>query len=1270
MLKKVLRSLSTFLVLVMLINMLPRTAWSAANTQNALLELSANDSVATGKVFSESSTTDIPTAKIIREAVDRRTEYSKAFQLDNGTYVAAVYAQPIHYEVNGQWEDIDNTLQINTDGTFSNKAGMWNVQLPQQLSGSDAVTVVKNGYTLSFRMAGELLQPGNLEIMNISQAEPLTASVETFSIASQIYSVSAAQTVQGQIQAIDISAAYNEAQYKEFVAEKNASRLLYANVYEGTDVQYDLKGNQLKESIILDAYRNTLRGYRYVLNVGEMIPVIQEDNSIYFYDSDRENVVMVMPAPYLVDDAGVYNYDVQVNLTGTGSTYTLTYLLPQQWLAQESRAWPVILDPVITPQIDYLNIRDHTVASNGSYARDRYVLECGYGPSSHIHRIYLKYRDLPTLPDDAVIASANIKMYKLDNTSNSSGSMQVHKVLANWETETLTWANKPGYNAVVEDSVVIGNGSGYYTWDVTNIVQGWYANTNTGMMFKMDTTTEEAGGSSWKQFYSCECGVTDYMPTLTMEYLTETNLHLGYSATVNITEAEGKQIFKFTPTVTGTYILQSSNPTGDPKVWLYDSNFTNIWSNDDSGENRNFRLSVYLYANQPYHIVAGHYGTNTGSYYLTVLKPANVSNKFYKLWNVGSGQKLDVHGPDEEIYVHQWTDHTGEQQKWLIQRQEGDGYYTIRSQYGSHKYVGIENANTGENNVRLFSSIDDRTLWNFYITLDGKYILEPKTALGKALYAPDNLEGTEMRLVWMGTGGDYNKWLLNEHTYSGLTFSAFDMSDSDDDEVDLVRSYLQSYGYTDIGSYKNTDGFVPAQLAKDLGRLSDIVYICGHGGLYSNLYVKDSNGAIVEYICADESVDVNDGKDKIGIGAHFKSGSTTITDSYWNAGTKWVILENCDQLDYIGDRGSAHWDGLYSAQVWARTMLGDGERIHGFLGYYNSAPGGTTAYAIMNNFLLYAEQMSIIDAWKLVHPSGWLVPDTNWAVMYHQANANDWLNSFTASTTSGSPYTIYLERHERDNASLVVRSDTSEKNLVINENTYFQFSKADINKTNRIYRNLQNVLLHENAELKIDEYDRIVYNNFNKHTGEANLGLALSDQQAVSTALQYLDILGLAPDGDYKASVSYVRRYEMDVSNNPVSAPETIQYNVCFNRTVNGIDLLSDQGDGIIVSFDKYGITNLQYKWRDVQTVTVAKNAHSDVITSEQAKNIYLAAVEETVQETLGADSIESTQKPIVTLAYAEIDGQIRPVWACSPNGAYGNHIFIDVQTGQQITFE
>ncbi len=501
------RLCSILLVMVLLVNMLPMSVFAEEYRES----LSVTPEISTENV-------DTSDARIVEEIVDKRTEYSKEFLLSNGLHMAAVYADAVHYEKDSGWAEIDNTLTAKLDGTYTNTAGVWNVSFPQTLTGAKSVTIEKDGYTLSFAMAGELRSSGEL-MSTRAAAEP-----EQFSVATMQQS---AATV-AQTDRAELAKAYK---YPEMAPDKLHSKLTYANVYQNTDITYDLDSNTVKESIILNAYSSTLRGYRYTLNVGDMVPELSEDGQITFYDAKRENVVMVMPAPYLMDAANEYNDDIQVQLTGSGSTYTLTYLLPRQWLAAEERAWPVILDPVVEADLTRSNIRDRTVASNGTFSQNAPVVSCGYSKVNGVMRTYLKYRELPTLTSSDVIVAASISMYQSD-TPLTVTPVQVHKVYYPWLSESITWANKPGFNDTVEDYAIVDN-YGWYSWMITDIVRGWYANNNSGMMFKATKAIESGGTMNFKEFYSSDNGSADYRPVLSIVFRNNNGLESYWDYTTS-----------------------------------------------------------------------------------------------------------------------------------------------------------------------------------------------------------------------------------------------------------------------------------------------------------------------------------------------------------------------------------------------------------------------------------------------------------------------------------------------------------------------------------------------------------------------------------------------------------------------------------------------------------------------------------------------------------------------------------------------------------------
>ena len=237
-----LKVVSLFVVLTLIINILPLNAF-ASTTQTA----GANTQTLTQENL-EPSTEDIvidetlsADASVLYENEDKRSEFSKDFALSNGFSLAAVYPYAVHFEDDGQWKEIDHTLTSAVErGTavYKNKAGAWDVYFPQTLTSQNSVSVSKDGYTLSFGMAGELrasnvpFVPGGAVVASVVG----DTTAETFAL-------SAAQNSVAQIQETNIQSVKHGAKHPETVCDKASSRLLYADVYSNTSVIYDLLGN-------------------------------------------------------------------------------------------------------------------------------------------------------------------------------------------------------------------------------------------------------------------------------------------------------------------------------------------------------------------------------------------------------------------------------------------------------------------------------------------------------------------------------------------------------------------------------------------------------------------------------------------------------------------------------------------------------------------------------------------------------------------------------------------------------------------------------------------------------------------------------------------------------------------------------------------------------------------------------------------------------------------------------------------------------------------
>lgn len=753
--------------------------------------------------------------------------------------------------------------------------------------------------------------------------------------------------------------------------------------------------------------------------------------------------------------------------------------------------------------------------------------------------------------------------------------------------------------------------------------------------------------------------------------LPKTTFLEGVSYSLTNQKYDQMACFTYTPPKTENYTIQSALTSGDPKLWMYrlsGSQFYPITADDNSGADANFKLnSITLVAGVQYYFVVQNTSSAAGSYNVILLKPATIENRFFHIQNVGTSKYLDIHGPNAQEFVHQWTTSTGEQQKWLIQKQQ-DGYYTIRSQYGDNKYVGISSTNTGVNNIVLSDEITDNTKWKIYVTHNNKYIFEPKTASEGSLYAPNGSTGTEMQLIQTSKGGNKELWNLIAYDYPGLTFAAFDVCDSrNTNEAAYIKQKLEALGYTCVAAYSNDVKTVYGQSIKDIGRYADLVYINGHGHRYADIDILDKNVKGGDYEAIGSfapDATVNGHSPIYGIGAQWLDDSCTKTDSYWNVRTKWGILAPCAQLDYLNSQALKHWNGLTSAEVWARTMLGDGHRVHGYLGYYDIAPGESAHISRLETFFSNPETY-LPSSWAQAHTL--LSGSSTWAVLYHSANVSDTLLSMSDADTnidSESNFQIYYAGRNLGQVTLELqaqnRVDVPDLTS-INKNipklvSSFSYSRTATQKYAQLQEKLKST---ETSILNISEDGRITYWVGNKDWGSTTRSaFSLTDAEAIAAAEKILAELGLLPKDSYQVRVATIDRIQMNLTGGKQQPPETIEYTVCFYRTFAGIDVITDQEDGIVVGISANGLVELRYFWRDMIVETSDERIAVTAITPAQAQSI---CEKENQMDMKGW---------YISVAYLQIDESTKPVYVFSTDDCYTNSVYVDIYTGEILTIE
>ena len=162
MVKKFCKLLSVLLVMALLVQLMPVNVLAAGGL--TIGDMTADDNAVLQPPQAE------PVPQILLELEDRRTARSKEFLMTNGLHMGVLYPEPVHYATDAGWEEIDNTLKATEDG-YANTAGAWQVTFPQSIHGGNAVTVTRDGYTLSFSLAGQLLVSDSPSLMAEGGAE-------------------------------------------------------------------------------------------------------------------------------------------------------------------------------------------------------------------------------------------------------------------------------------------------------------------------------------------------------------------------------------------------------------------------------------------------------------------------------------------------------------------------------------------------------------------------------------------------------------------------------------------------------------------------------------------------------------------------------------------------------------------------------------------------------------------------------------------------------------------------------------------------------------------------------------------------------------------------------------------------------------------------------------------------------------------------------------------------------------------------------------------
>lgn len=465
-------------------------------------------------------------AKIVSEVTEMREESVKYFLCDDGSHIAATYAAPVHYNENGVWKEIDNTLTPSSksgETVYSTKGGL-NVTVPSDLGSGKRFTATNGGYTISF---------GVKSIDNSLSAQAKV--VETDALPSVVKMNSTAEISNEKVTASSMAQKAETLTEKQKVEKFNNEQMTVdkqsgAVVYKGFDRQSDLEyivtSNSLKENIVV--YKPQAEYvYSFDLDSDGLIPVEQANGSIILVESeDSQEAVFTLDAPYMYDANGAESYDIELSIKENGDEYVVTVEADSTWLNNSEREFPVVIDP--TWSAPNSKIQDVYVI-NGTFANSpRSNTEIRAGRNlTNIVRSYIKLT-LPTnLPIGYSLYNSTLVLKK-QNYFKVSKDIDIRaydcKNVASWSTSSISWNNQPfdnsnnGYlNSDPEllSSVAAKSDMDSYSFDITKAVSRWEkGETNNGIML----ASSDESTKTQVDFYSTRATAAETRPNFVMYY--------------------------------------------------------------------------------------------------------------------------------------------------------------------------------------------------------------------------------------------------------------------------------------------------------------------------------------------------------------------------------------------------------------------------------------------------------------------------------------------------------------------------------------------------------------------------------------------------------------------------------------------------------------------------------------------------------------------------------------------------------------------------------
>lgn len=376
------------------------------------------------------------------ELKNLRKRREKHFLQEDGTIIAKVYNEDIHFKKDNEYEEIDNTL-IKVNDCYINK---------------------NNEYKVCFK------EFTTEEIMQIQE---------------QDYYIETSLKNSNKVQL-----------KKQTLSSKLFDSVKYENILNNIDIEYNIFPTKVKENIILKNSFALVNEIEFFMRTNLQF-VANADGSISALAQDK--VAFKLVAPYMYDSNNKINRNVSYSFEKVNGGYNLKLILDKKWLVGEETMYPIVIDPTIATEDDSVYDTYIYPGDNGIDRNSQDILKVGVEKSGNneiINRALIKF-DLPTIGTGSQVISAmlNLVGYITPEISYESDIVNVHRVTESWTEGNANWSTmNDKYDSRVECS--FDSYRSYVNSDnslsaringgnITSLVKKWYSGLeNFGVLLK------------------------------------------------------------------------------------------------------------------------------------------------------------------------------------------------------------------------------------------------------------------------------------------------------------------------------------------------------------------------------------------------------------------------------------------------------------------------------------------------------------------------------------------------------------------------------------------------------------------------------------------------------------------------------------------------------------------------------------------------------------------------------------------------------------------